>query len=148
MTFTTKDAVKKTCPECPWSRQAKPGALGGSPPETYLGQIVGPFLLPCHMHCDFSDPQWREKMDVTAQCAGAAIFRANIGVDTLMPDPIARQPKSTEHVFANAAEFLAHHAGVSVAEARKRLQATPVVELLRREVGRQIKVYPVSGKPK
>jgi len=46
------------------------------------------------------------------QCAGAAKFRANIGVD-LRPE-IGKLPADCDTVFSNEAELLAHHVGISV----------------------------------
>jgi len=106
-----KPAVANPCPECPFNRHVKPGTLGGSPVETYVGQICGPFIIACHMHLDFQDPTWREttKYAQTPQCAGAAVMRANIGVDAHMPKSLPRAEKNTETVFADLAEFVVHH---------------------------------------
>lgn len=127
--------VAKVCPECPFSRAVEPGALGGSHPYKYIGQAIGPFVLPCHMHCNFEDPQWREKSFETPQCFGASTFRANIGVQALMPTQFPRVPQDTSTVFASAAEFLAHHTKLSLREAVAITSAPGFFEsVLRREM--------------
>lgn len=127
--------VAKACHECPFSREVAPGALGGSHPFKYLGQAIGPFVLPCHMHCNFEDPQWREKSFETPQCFGALTFRANIGVQDFMPKQFPRVPKDTSTVFSSPAEFLAHHAKLSVREASVITSAPGFFEsVLRREM--------------
>lgn len=104
-------AVAKPCPECPFNRRVSPGTLGGSPVTTYIGQIFGPFVIACHMHLDFQDPAWRDltAYSQTPQCAGAAVLRANIGVDVLMPPALPRAQADRTTVFADIAEFTAHH---------------------------------------
>jgi len=132
--------VKAPCPDCPYSREVAPGALGGSSPLIYIGQAAGPFVLPCHKHCDFDDPNWKLKAINTPQCAGAAIFRANIGVDKFMPDVIHKLPADRERVFATSAEFLAYHTRMSLGYAVAFLKATPPEALLRRQLLRQSNV--------
>jgi hypothetical protein len=127
----------KVCSECPFSRAGPPGALGGSPPEMYVGQVNHPtFWLPCHCACDFSDPNWKTNVAV-AQCVGAATFRANVGV--VPGGSILRLPPNAVDVFADFAEFLMHHKQVSRDEAEAQLRRqTPAdctrVELLKQGV--------------
>lgn len=124
----------KPCPECPFSRKVTPGALGGSPPEKYIGQSIGPYKLPCHKHY-VNDPEWRREDTITTpDCIGAAIFRANIGVGHLLPEVLLRMPPDKEAVFANHAEFLAHHKGIDVVAARLQLMAKPAVLLLEEQL--------------
>lgn len=103
--------VGKICPECPFSRAVKPGALGGSPVQKYIGQILAPFLLPCHLHCDFEDPEWKDldRLISTPQCLGAATMRANMEIDFLMPPQLLRAPVDHHTVFSNPDEFILHH---------------------------------------
>ena len=105
------EAVKKPCPACPFTKTVQPGALGGSTPEAFIGQVRGPFTLPCHAHCNFDDPEWRSKAQGTPQCAGAAAFRTHIGVAGRMPAAIPILPANPD-VFADEYEFLAHHTGI------------------------------------
>lgn len=128
--------VMSPCADCPFSRAVKPGALGGSSPETYIGQIHGPFILPCHKACDFSDPEWKDKSIDTPQCRGAAIFRANLGLTGLLPAPIQQMTPNREKVFGSAVEFYSHHKGISQYEACKQLLMEPPALLLKRQMNR------------
>jgi hypothetical protein len=112
--------LKQPCNECPYSKSVTPGALGGSDPEVYIGQGHGPFWLPCHKNCDFSDPNWKENYEVQ-QCAGAAIYRANTERDSIMPDSLLKLPKS-DKVFESPEELYAHHKGISIEEAQEFLK--------------------------
>lgn len=131
-------AVANPCPECPFNRSVKPGALGGSPASTYVGQIVGPFAIACHMHIDFQDPAWREmtRYTQTPQCAGAAVLRANINVDALMPAEMPRAKPNRESVFSDLAEFVAHHTRMSIASARRWLTPDVIASMLKEQIHR------------
>ena len=111
--------LTKPCGQCPFARWVKPGALGGSPVSMYLGQSIGPFMLPCHKACDFDDPEWKSKIGNVSQCAGAAIYRANVGVSAAMPKGLLSLPKDTDNVFATHAEFMAHHLGMPIDQAER-----------------------------
>ncbi len=126
--------VQNPCPACPFSRAVAPGALGGSPISKYVGQIIGPFVLPCHKHCDFDDPQWREKSIETPQCAGAAIFRANLGVNKLLPPALHKMPEDRETVFGSLTEFVQHHLQCDHLTAIAYLVDHPPMDMLRREL--------------
>lgn len=119
----------KPCRDCPFTRACPPGKLGGSSALTFVGQVHGPFWLPCHSHTNYADPNW--KTDISKpQCAGAAMFRANVGVAELMPDGLlAATPDAS--VFASAAEFLAHHAPVDGGELRQFTSPKSVERLVR-----------------
>jgi hypothetical protein len=119
LTEDTKKLIKP-CKECPYSKTVTPGALGGSDPEVYVGQGHGPFWLPCHKTCDFSDPNW--KQDYSAQqCAGAAIYRANIERANIMPGSLHKLDKS-DLAFGSPEELYAHHKGISLEEATEHLK--------------------------
>lgn len=138
---------KAPCAECPYSRACPPNALGNSPPEVYVGQGQGPFWLPCHMDVDFDDPNW--KIDYTRQqCAGAAIYRANIGADKLMPDSLHRLPPEDATVFKTPAELLAHHKQIPLSEATAQLERVTPQDLLRLELERlqPSQVHPVKSR--
>lgn len=130
------------CANCPFSRQCKPGALGGSIPSTYIGQARGPFWLPCHSTHDHTQDAERRNPD-NPQCAGAAIFRANTGVIDQMPPQLLRLKPDTEKVFATSAEFLAHHALIDVDAALKLLESLSPEELAILEMKRS-GVQPVN----
>lgn len=97
--------------ECPFNKQNRlplEKALGGSPVETYVGQAAGPFWLPCHMDKKYegktSDP------NAVQQCAGAAIFRSNVGISAMMPTQLLRLPRDNgELVFNSFEEFVAFY---------------------------------------
>lgn len=110
--------MKTPCPECPWSRSCTPGALGGSPPETYIGQVVQAFWLPCHMNANYDGKE--SDINCVNDCHGAAIFRSNISDDLISENPsLLRLPPNKELVFENLAEFYAHHKKISLAEAKE-----------------------------
>lgn len=97
----------KACGSCPFSRKSHPAELGGSPIDTYIGQSVGPFFLPCH-----SSPGYKgnagELSTCKCQCAGAAIFRANIYRQP--PKPLLSLPANSDpNVFSSMEEFIRHH---------------------------------------
>ena len=132
-------AVKEPCPSCPFSRSVTPGALGGTRPDAYVGQAAGPFTLPCHKHCDFDDPDWKAKAALTPQCAGAAIYRTHTGVADKMPEGIPVMP-ANPGVFSSAAEFVAHHSGMPLAEAKSiysagKIKSLAVEQLIRATKG-------------
>jgi hypothetical protein len=112
---------KKPCKECPFRRDntlPKDGKPGGSPVMTYVGQIVGPFWLPCHSDKNYAGK--RSDTNKVSQCAGAAIYRTNIGVDKKMPEGIFLLPKDEELVFKNHGEFINHFIpNVKVEDANK-----------------------------
>jgi hypothetical protein len=124
------------CKSCPWHRDVVPGALGGSTPDVYVGQIIGPFWLPCH-----SSPRYRGKTSKpcdTLACAGAAQFRTKLGLDRIMPRGMFLLPPS-DKVFDSLTEFVAHHMQCSAGTAALCLNMpgrTPV-DLLKREISKQ-----------
>lgn len=93
----------RLCKDCPFAKHTPAGALGGGPLEMYVGQIIGPFWLPCH-----NSPGYvQKKINLEdQQCAGAAIFRANLGVDALMPDALLHLPAGDLSVFPGLLEFV------------------------------------------
>lgn len=136
---------EKPCSECPFNRQATPGHLGGSEPEEYIGQVNGPFWLPCHSTHDYT--QLAERLDENKpQCAGGAIFRSHINRVTPKRHLLVL-PADHERVFSTFAEFLAHHKGISAREAVSLLAVIPPAILTRNEL---LKCYllAVEGKAK
>lgn len=103
---------RKPCSECPFGKQAKVKTLGGSEPEVYIGQILGPFWLPCH-----EDPKYKGKQsnpNKVAQCVGASIFRANLGLNRIMPKALDICEADPELSFTSFEEFAKHHTGKNV----------------------------------
>lgn len=123
----------KPCPACPFSRAVAPGALGGSPVEVYVGQAHGPFVLPCHAAAGYSPATTTPD---TPQCAGAAIFRANLGLAGLMPPGIHRLPADVEAVFADVGEFIAHHVEQPLEVVYEILGKFPPADMLARQLAR------------
>ena len=122
----------KPCHDCPFRRDIKPGTLGGSHFTVYIGQTVGPFVLNCHTAEGYRAKQ-TDCMAV-AQCAGAAIFRANIGIAFLLPDALHALPADTDAVFGSMEEFIAHHEGWPLAVAEHFLERHPPDQWLAREL--------------
>jgi len=118
-------ASKKTCAECPFSRETPKEYLDtkGQNGERFVGQAIAGFLLPCHMHPEFD--QCRENLKDAVQCAGAAKYRANIGVAEYLPPYLSKQDEDHEQVFSTPAELIAHHRGTSVHDAEEFLKHWP-----------------------
>lgn len=124
----------KPCQDCPFARHTPSGALGGGAPETYLGQILGPFWLPCHNSAGYE----QNRMDMRhEQCAGAAIFRANVGVDAMMPSALLHLPKGHPSVLTGPVEFLQHHCQMTGDEAVAWLGQHPPDKMLQDELAKQ-----------
>lgn len=118
------------CKDCPWNRNVQPGELGGSPAETYVGQAVLNFWLPCHSSTNYAAKE--SDVNKVCQCAGAATFRTNIGVQ--VPPQLLQLPKDTEKVFSTLAEFYAHHKRISIIEAKLLLTPRAIHALAMREL--------------
>lgn len=135
--------LKHPCATCPFRKSSTPGHLGGSPAHTFIGQVNGPFYIPCHSTIDYSDPEWnKSKAMAVPHCAGAAIFRANTGTPEVAGVKI---DADKETVFASHAEFLAHHEGITVREAEHVLRCITPDDLTMHEytrAGLQVKLTP------
>ena len=121
--MSMKTGKKTPCAECPFSRKIEPGKLGGSSPETYIGQTEGPFWLPCHMSKGYEGS--RTDHAAHEQCAGAAMYRDAIGRADLMPPELLRLPHNAELVFSSHAEFMAHHRDIPLEVASEVLEDVP-----------------------
>jgi len=98
-------APKRTpCSECPWRRVAPAGWLGPETAEGWINIVLGDGLIACHMTIPGHD-----LADMT-QCAGAAIFRANVA-KIPRSSAVHKLPKNRDEVFATPAEFRQHHQG-------------------------------------
>ncbi len=84
----------KPCSDCPWTREALPGWLGGVSIEEWLAAAHGEGRIDCHTL-------------LGAECAGAAVYRANVA--KLCRGAALRLPADREAVFGSPAEFAAHH---------------------------------------
>lgn len=89
------------CSDCPWRRNSIKGWLGPWDPQTWVNIAQSEERIECHTSKDReSGDQWN--------CAGAAIFRANIFKD--LRDPLAfRLKRNVTAVFAWGKEFIEHH---------------------------------------
>jgi hypothetical protein len=105
-----KEACKKPCKGCPFARHVKPGELGGSPVEVYVGQAHLKMWLPCHAEREYADKESVNKMDVTGQCSGAARLRKKLAKKWDIDfDPIATQDDPDNLGFNSIEEFVEHH---------------------------------------
>lgn len=103
------------CKQCPFARATPKTYLDtkGRNGPRFAGQAIGPFQLPCHMDREFD--QWREKFasgEDTILCAGAAKFRANIGIAERLPEELGRAEPDHDAVFSSLGELMAHHDGL------------------------------------
>lgn len=90
-----KGQHRRPCSDCPWARTALPGWLADMTPEEWIASAHGETRMECHTL-------------LGAECAGAAIYRANVCKRVRDPDAL-QLPKDTTAVFATHAEFLGHH---------------------------------------
>lgn len=123
----------KPCKECPFAKDntltgSKPG---GADPTVYIGQSMGPFWLPCHMEKEYEGKE--TSPDKVNQCAGAAIYRANVNAPK-MPGDILSLPADKDTVFGSHAEFYAHYNGVSIEEAKMILTNQTIYNLFMKEM--------------
>lgn len=100
------EATVRPCNECPWLRTSVPGYLGPSSAEEWIEMAHGETPIACHMTIEHDGQDWSE----LRQCAGAAIFRANVCKTPRHP-MVARAKPNTEAVFSWNDEFLEHHEG-------------------------------------
>lgn len=107
-----KKSLKQPCAECPYRRKSLPGWLGADSPEGFMGTTMADHTMPCHMTVDYERKNWRATLPDAEQCAGAAIFFANICKLSRDPDRM-RLPADRENVFATPMEFVEHHSNTS-----------------------------------
>lgn len=90
-----KTQIARPCSDCPLSRDSLNGWLGGGTPGEWGDALHSESRMECHVL-------------EGAQCAGAAIYRSNI-CKKMVDKTLLVLPPDREAVFANRAEFLAHH---------------------------------------
>lgn len=137
---------EKPCTGCPFSRTGvyEKNAVD---PLRLVGQSHGPFLLPCHQEPGYQEERQGE-VYAKAQCAGAAIFRSNIGLGVKFPKSFHILPADTAAVVATPAELVSKHYGIPLESAEEMLKDTPPDWLLKQELsGRKVRVYGASKKP-
>ena len=86
---------KRPCTDCPWARTALNGWTGAYTPAQWLQLAHAETSVECHVH-------------LTQQCAGLAIYRANVGKLPRARE-ILQLPKNKQAVFATPFEYDAHH---------------------------------------
>ncbi len=134
-----KSNRKKPCRECPFSRTNildDGDAPGGSDVRVYIGQIQGPCWLPCHMDKKYEGKA--SNYEEVEQCAGAAIFRANVkkSLNIELPDALLFLKEDTKLVFDSFEEFFAHYKNVSLSQAREILDKETLYNLLTSELSK------------
>lgn len=82
------------CSDCPWRRDSLPGWLGDYEPKEFIWLGHNDEVYNCHVI-------------VNQQCAGLAVYRAN--VCKRVDPPNLKLPKDKAKVFGFHTEFLAHH---------------------------------------
>lgn len=105
--LTTADSVsvvkqhKAPCSDCPWARKSLAGWTGPNEPQVWVAVAHSDQTVDCHT---------RRSRDTRRQfqCAGAAIFRANVRKAPRY-DSLLMLPPNEQTVFSNDSEFLAHH---------------------------------------
>ena len=119
------------CGQCPFARSTSKEYLDtrGDNSERFLGQSFINSVLPCHME----DAENNAVVGQGQQCAGAAKFRANLGVNWLHPS-LGELPVDEVAVFTTAEELLAHHRGISLAEAEDYLKTHTLGSMAVREL--------------
>ncbi len=99
--LTTEDATpavsqhRSPCTDCPLRRDALKGWLGGDKPDEYLSLLHSDVTIDCHVH-------------EGVQCAGAAIYRANVGKRCRDSDVLTLGQDRIK-VFSTPMEFKEHH---------------------------------------
>lgn len=84
------------CRDCPWRRTAMPGWVGSeNTPEDWVKLALSESYVECHTK-------------YPRQCAGLAIFRANLFKRPRLPEILVLEQDKT-NVFATPDEFIKHH---------------------------------------
>jgi len=92
----TKTQHTQPCADCPFSKTAINGWLGGTPLDEWVWVIGSEATVKCHCA-------------INRHCAGAAIFRANTAKQLRDPNAFKLPPDNGKRVFATRQEFLEHH---------------------------------------
>lgn len=87
------------CSDCPFRRDSAPGWLGGLTVDQWVKLAHGEGEADCHTT--------KRPDDGTYQCAGLAVYRANVGKATRDPN-VMRLPPDRTKVFGFG-EFRKHH---------------------------------------
>lgn len=90
---------RKPCHDCPWARQSVPGWIGPNSIGEWIRCAHSDAIVDCHTRRQPNGEQW--------QCAGMAIYRANVVKLTRAPGGLILPPDKVR-VFTWH-EFEAHH---------------------------------------
>lgn len=91
---TTRQHVKP-CGDCPWRKDSIPGWLGTMTAVEWVRAAHGEAQIDCHTR-------------IGPQCAGAAIYRANVCKSPRDPGLLVL-PADRDLVFCSPAYFAGHH---------------------------------------
>ncbi len=95
----------RPCSDCPWTRRSMPGWLGSLTIEDWIAAAHGESHVECHTL-------------IGAQCAGIAIYRAN--VYKRVRDPMAMHlPADRVAIFESPIAFATHHRTLPVFQDQK-----------------------------
>jgi len=134
-------SLTKPCGKCPFGRGTEPGCTGGADELVYVGQISGNFWLPCHLQEGYVKGQGDETLENTdpgqaemMQCAGAAIFRANLGLTDKLSSRLHRLPPDENASFTSFEEFVSHHRRIPIHDSKLILEQNPPAMLMQKEI--------------
>lgn len=96
---------KLPCHDCPFDRESLPGWLAGMTPQQYRDLAHSDAMIECHA---IAGPQ----------CAGAAIYRANV-CKLCRDADVLSLPANRQRVFATPMEFVEHHERLSAKKTTK-----------------------------
>lgn len=99
------ESTARPCNECPWRRESWAGHLGPFTAEQWVDLAHSDTAIACHKTIK-EEGEW----DGAMQCAGAAIYRANV-VKRPRDPAVAVGEQDKEAVFARPYEFVEHHEG-------------------------------------
>jgi hypothetical protein len=136
---------RQPCGTCPFTSRVAPGAedesaLGFSPPEVFVAQQFMPYLVTCHEHVDYDDPNWKAQASRPdsgiPQCVGFAMCRDSTGHGDYMPDLLLRAEYNCQDVFQDVWDFWAYHKQISRTEALAELIPEEIMRLCLKELRR------------
>jgi len=130
---------ERCCGQCPFAKSTPKTYLDtmGQNGQKFIGQAQAGMYLPCYMEVGFGEFL---KNPHLPQCAGAAKYRANVGIE--VPKGIGTLPPDRETVFESPEELLAHHRGIDLEHAKRIMATVPATYLARMELlqGRFIRI--------
>lgn len=102
------------CAQCPFRRDSLRGYLGASTTLEFLSMAEHEPRVPCHIHVDYEDEDWEDKLHLVPRCAGHAIYLRNRGKcphDRGLADMVRSVAPDRDNVFGMHLEFLRYHGG-------------------------------------